>query len=314
MTRVPRAAAVLVSLLLALATPVLAAGPTGTAAAVAVAGTPAVEHAHRPRPAPKVLLVGLDGAAFARFRSARMPALDRLRRQGLTATSLLPYPPGAPTLSGPGWSSVLTGTWPAKHHVRDNFFRGARFDRYPDVLTRVERARPRMTTAGFSIWDPITERVLSRAVDLRSDSRTDTQTTAEAVSYLRRGDADATFVHLCEADHAGHAHGASSRQYAVALTRVDHRIGRLLAAVRARATYERERWLVLVTADHGMRLRGGHGGGSPIERRTFVVAVGPGTTPGSRSRSVEVVDLAPTVLRHLGIPVRARWGLDGRAL
>lgn len=293
----------------------VAPGSAHAATPTASATTDLSARLPKPKPRPKVLLIGLDGAAFARLADARMPVLDRLRRQGLTAPSMLPYaPPVAPTVSGPGWSTILTGVGPGKHHVRDNYFRGRRFDRYPDVLTRVEHARPALATAGFSIWDPVTEIILGRAVDRRVDRRVDNEVTSAASRYLRSARADATFVHLCEVDHAGHAHGADSAEYAAALGRVDRRIGRLLRAVRSRASYDGEDWLVLVTADHGMRPRGGHGGGTPAERRTFVVAVGDGIRPGSRSRAVGVTDLAPTILDHLGIRVRRQWGLDGRAL
>ena len=44
----------------------------------------------------------------------------------------------------------------------------------------------------------------------------------------------------------------------------------------------------------------------------FLLAAGPGVTPGSRSGRVEIVDLAPTILHLLGLPVPA--GLDGRIL
>jgi predicted AlkP superfamily phosphohydrolase/phosphomutase len=44
----------------------------------------------------------------------------------------------------------------------------------------------------------------------------------------------------------------------------------------------------------------------------FLLAAGPGITPGSRSGRVEIVDLAPTILHLLGLPVPA--GLDGRIL
>ncbi|NED89156.1 alkaline phosphatase family protein, partial [Streptomyces sp. SID11233] len=79
-----------------------------------------------------VLLVGIDGALLSRTAAAGTPRLDALRASGVTATSLLYSEPLAPTLSGPGWSTILTGVWPDKHKVRDNDFTGRRFDLYPD--------------------------------------------------------------------------------------------------------------------------------------------------------------------------------------
>lgn len=72
--------------------------------------------------------------------------------------------------------------------------------------------------------------------------------------------------------------------------------------------------MVVVTADHDLHPDGGHGGGAPLKCGTFVVGVGAGITPGSPCRAVGVVDLAPTMLDHLRVRVRARWRLDGEPL
>ncbi|MGE4426976.1 MAG: hypothetical protein AB7G37_11040, partial [Solirubrobacteraceae bacterium] len=56
-----------------------------------------------------------------------------------------------------------------------------------------------------------------------------------------------------------------------------------------------------------------HGGGSDIERRSFVVATGPGVTGPRAEDSVRVTDIAPTVLHQLRVPQDPAWNLDGRS-
>ncbi|MEV4558100.1 hypothetical protein AB0K51_14065 [Kitasatospora sp. NPDC049285] len=49
----------------------------------------------------KTLVIGIDGATFAKFDKARMPVVKGLMADGMTATSNLYAAPMAPTLSGP---------------------------------------------------------------------------------------------------------------------------------------------------------------------------------------------------------------------
>ncbi|WP_432040455.1 alkaline phosphatase family protein [Streptomyces cucumeris] len=263
---------------------------------------------------PKSLVIGVDGATFAAFGSARMPNLAALRTGGTTATSNLYASPMAPTLSGPGWSTIATGVWPDKHKVVDNSFLGADFARYPDYATRLETAKPERNTLVVGTWGPITGTVFGPAVDTRIAGSDDADTTAKAVDKLASTDADATFVHLDEVDGAGHGHGTASQEYRDALEAADGRIGRILQAVTSRATYADEDWQIIVTADHGHTAGGGHGGSSPAERQTFVIAKGTGFAPGSVRHDVKVSDVAPTVLAHLGVPSDPAWKLDGKAI
>ncbi|SCD40309.1 Type I phosphodiesterase / nucleotide pyrophosphatase [Streptomyces sp. SolWspMP-sol7th] len=233
---------------------------------------------------PKVLLLGIDGALLGRTAAAGTPHLDSLRASGVTAQSLLYSEPLAPTLSGPGWSTILTGVWPDKHKVRDNNFTGGRFDLYPDFLTRAERYRPALSTYAVASWNPLTTTVFSPEVDTRvstPEAEYDTGTTQRAVAALREGNHDAVFVHLDNVDHAGHSYGAASSQYLAALATADAQLGQLLGAVRGRATYAQEDWLLLVTTDHGHTDPGGHGGNTLPERQTFLVASGGGLPPGA---------------------------------
>ena len=54
-----------------------------------------------------------------------------------------------PSVSGPSWSSMLTGVWPGKHGVTDNGFAGRDYARHPSFLARVEQLRPDETSHQF---------------------------------------------------------------------------------------------------------------------------------------------------------------------
>ncbi|UUU26192.1 alkaline phosphatase family protein [Streptomyces sp. DSM 40750] len=301
----------------------------------------------------KVLVVGMDGVRFDRLPLPRPPAgatplslrppstapvLHGLMAAGAHGSSLLPYgevdgqAEGGPstsmayTDSGPGWSSVLTGVWPDRHGVTGNDFTGADYARHPDFLSRAVTARPGLRTAAAVSWPELVHRgTLGPAIGrrVRYDGESDGYESADrrvartAVRWLTEDDPDVVFVYFGATDEAGHAAGPLSPAYDQALLAQDAHIGRLLDAVDARRSdpvRADEHWTVLVTTDHGHLDTGGHGGDTRAEREVFVVLAEPGTPAGTLLDTPRLIDIAPTVLDRLGIPVDPAWGLRGRAL
>ncbi len=288
----------------------------------------------------RVLVVGMDGLRYDRLtrEPSTAPVLHSLMATGAHGTSLLPYgePDGraehgpsagmAYTDSGPGWSSILTGVWPDRHGVTGNDFKGADYARYPDFLTRAATARPGLRTAAAVSWPALVRRgTLGRAIGRRrrynGESRgydtADRRVARTALRWLTRHDPDVMFVYFGATDEAGHATGPLSPAYDQALLAQDAHLGRLLEAIDARRSdpaHADEHWTVLVTTDHGHLDTGGHGGDTHAEREVFVILAEPGMPGGTRLDTPRLVDIAPTVLDRLGIPVDPAWGLQGRVL
>lgn len=267
----------------------------------------------------KVLVIGLDGLRHDRIAAADAPNLDALIASGTFGTSLLYTNPMAATSSGPGWSTIATGVWPDKHGVKDNSFTGKRYDLHPDFLTRLEAANPALSTYAALDWRPLGDQgtfgpsIDSRLVldgDANGYPAEDERVTQASVQVLRDGNPDAAFVYLGAIDIAGHNSGAASKAYLDTIKASDAQIGRLIAAVRARPTYSGERWTFVVATDHGHTDSGGHGGSTIEERRTFVLASGPGIAAGATPKDTRLVDVAATVFGQLKLPLPA--GLDGR--
>jgi predicted AlkP superfamily pyrophosphatase or phosphodiesterase len=295
----------------------------------------------------KVLVVGMDGLRFDRLQAVGAPVLAGLMSSGAYGTSKLPYgEAGTPrtespgevvpktpepgdggrvirsrTDSGPGWSSIATGTWPDKHGVVDNGFAAAQFTKFPDFLTRAKRARPELTASAFYSWAALDEfGAFSRAIDHRLvlDGYTqgwadaDKQVAETAERHLAEDDPDAVFVYLGDTDEVAHDLGPLCPEYTAALHTQDAYLGRLLDAIRGRAAFGGERWTVLVTTDHGHVDEGGHGGTSDEERTVFVIANRLGEDLAGRSlREPRLVDVGPTALAVLGVTIDPAWNLDG---
>ena len=271
---------------------------------------------------PKVLVIGIDGVRPDVLAEVPTPNIDALTIGGsFTARTRTT----TPSVSGPSWSSMLTGVWPDKHGVTDNEFGGRQYEAFPDFLTRIESIRPELGTFAAVDWLPLMEiegggPTISDAVDVRvamdgyvtgwADG--DVAVTAAAVAHLSEADPDALFVYLGNPDETSHQHGSIGMEYREAIAMSDQQIGHLVEAVRARPTFGEENWLVLISTDHGRREDGGHGGDSPMEMTTFILVSGPAAAIGTPAGDTFIVDVAVTALTHLGIPLDPSWELDGR--
>ncbi len=303
-----------------------AAAPANAAAqpgVVAVARTSDPAGA-APQPTPKVLLIGIDGVRPDVLAQVATPNIDALAASGWYTAEARTT---TPSVSGPSWSSMLTGVWPGKHGVTNNNFTGRDYDTWPGFLTRAERERPELATYAALDWLPLGELpeggpVLPATIDARAVldgydlgwAAADGEVTAHAVRHLGQADPDVMFVYLGNPDETSHQHGSIGTEYRDAIALADSHVGMLIDAVRARPGYENEDWLVLISTDHGRSADGGHGGDSPEEMTIFILASGAATVDWPQPGPAHIVDVAATALAHLGIEIDPAWGLDGRPL
>jgi predicted AlkP superfamily pyrophosphatase or phosphodiesterase len=141
--------------------------------------------------------------------------------------------------------------------------------------------------AGLAAWDAADEAITERAAAILA---------ADDVAGTPR----VSFTYLGAVDFAGHATGAGGA-YRAALRAADQRVERLLAAVRGRPSYPRERWTAVVVTDHGHLDAGGHGGREPEVTMAWAAAAGPGIEPGGRPLITRQEQVAPLVLRAAGL-------------
>lgn len=275
--------------------------------------------------APKVLLVGIDGVQYQRARELNLPVLFSLHTTRAYTGGVTGLSSQADTLSGPGWTTVLTGVWADKHGVTSNTS-GAANREFPSLFRRLRQARPEAYIASLASWAPINERFLAHDVagnDLNLAGRSDAETLAAAVDVLRHAPVDLLFVHLSAPDNVGHSQcfGAA---YDRALVQADRALGTLLAEVRARAP-QGEDWLVLVTTDHGREPPRGchHSAQTRQEKEIFIASNQPMNAEFGQHLPApdpqldglyghaSQASIAPTVLRHLGLAPGADALFDG---
>ena len=278
-----------------------------------------------------LLLVSLDTVradhvGSYRYAGARTPRIDALANAGLRfehATTVVP-------LTLPAHSSLMTGTFPGWHGVRDN----GGFYLDDDQLTLAEMLRERGFRTGGFVGAFVLDRRwgISQGFDRYFDdfdldkyenaSMMDTiqrpggEVVDHALEWLK---ADATqpffaWVHLYDA-HTPYEAPEPYRSrfprtrdgaYDAEISSADAQVGRLVDALRDAGRLDDT--LIVVVGDHGEML-GEHGepthGFFIYEGATRIPLVisGPGVPAAVISDQVRIVDVAPTALSLLGVPV-----------
>ena len=276
-------------------------------------------------PLNRLLVIGIDGCRPDAIAAAKTPNLDALIKAGAysdTTKILGDRYRKNDTVSGPGWSSFLTGVWADKHGVQDNQFEGRNYGLYPHFFKRIKQQFPDARTGSFVNWEPIDKYIVESA-DVRvvypskgaeGYAENDILLAKEASQFLINGEPHVAMVYFGAVDETGHKYGfhPSVPEYIHAIETVDEHVGTVVEAMKGRSEFASENWLVLVSTDHGGKDKG-HGGGHDVPEilTTFLIVSGRDSARGAIDRPTYVVDLPVTGLTHLGVTIDPKWKLDG---
>lgn len=252
------------------------------------------------RPFDHVVIVSFDGMRYDGSRRAHAPHLDRIRLEGAdasNATTIL----NSTTL--PAHSSMLTGTLPGTHGMNFDDFRPERgFVRVPTIFQPAHDAG--FATAMFVSKTKLRHLAVPGSLDVWSLPHSSCERVAAAAAgYLVSATPGITFVHFSEPDDAGHMHRWMSVRYLAAIRRADACLGTVLEGMAQNPGHDR--FLLIVTADHGGHRRG-HGTQRPIDLRIPWIAWGRSVRRGTFDSPVQTTDTAATALAALGLP-RPVW-------
>ena len=260
----------------------------------------------------KILVIGIDGLNLQMaLTTGCAPTISSLHAQGYFTTLTV----DAPTYSGPGWSTLLTGSTHGQHGVKDNSFTGHKLLLRPDLLSLAYYQDQSTTTFAAAGWPPLVDpaghgpviherreqqkayrhRVIVRDGETYGYTLADAEIQTAAMYAIEKHGPDVSFIYFCGADESAHAFGAVGEEYRGAISRIDDYVGNLLKAVEYRSSVD-EPWLVVITTDHGHLDEGGHGGDSPQERASFVIAQGFGRANPDWPADFQAHDLTPLML------------------
>jgi choline-sulfatase len=257
------------------------------------------------------------------------PLMDRLASEGLRFDAAH----AQSVLTLPSHASILTARYPFDHGVRDNagFRLAASIDTLP-VWLRAAGYRTGAFVSGF----PLDERFgLAHGFDVYDDRLADTprpafleqeragvETVAHAKAWIdaARGQLTFCWVHLYEPHFPYRppepfASRFVNDPYEGEVAAADAALAPLLEPILNGA--ERGRWIIVLTGDHGEAL-GDHGEAThgifayESTLRVPLIVDAPGLSASVRQSSVRHVDIAPSILDLLGLPLPPN--LDGRSV
>ncbi len=292
---------------------------------------PATRPVDTPRKAVFIILDGIPADVVERVET---PTIDAIAAAGGYTRAWVGGEPGGPTetptISAPGYMSLLTSTWANKHNVWDNSRQSPNYA-YWNIFRIVETVEPSRRTALFSTWidnrtvllgdgkpdagryrlDHVADGFELDTVQFPHDKASryilaiDERVSTLAAEHIRAQGPDLTWVYLQHTDDVAHAYG-DSEPFFEAVRQADVQLDRIWAAVKHRQALG-EDWMIVVTTDHGRdAVTGkGHGGRSERERRTWIVTNHAQLDTRFTQGTPAIVDIAPSILQHLRIAVPA---------
>jgi hypothetical protein len=235
----------------------------------------------------RVVLVILDG--MRADRASGLPVLDALRARGAWREVESSFP----TISIPQYWAMLSGVEPVLSGARTNGYR--EFPLPVDNLFRIAHdAGLSLGAFGADTEGPWYPREFSAWFRREHFG----ESYPQALSASLREPIDLTVVVEDWIDAAGHHGNVSGPAYDEAARKDDADLGQLAALL------DFSKDTLIVTADHGHRDEGGHGGDERECMSVPLLAVGAGIVPGSYDRA-QLVDVAPTLAALLGLPAPA---------
>jgi arylsulfatase A-like enzyme/Flp pilus assembly protein TadD len=282
---------------------------------------------------PNVVLITIDTVRADHvgcygYKQARTPTLDALAREGVLFRTAVAQVP----LTLPSHCSIMTGTYPPLHGVRDNL--GYNLGDDPPTLATLLKQKGYVTAAfvGAEVLDP--RRGLNQGFDTYSSpfrrkmtrnnplifNLQDLRRRAEdvvndALGWMRAQPRDANkpffvWIHLYDPhtpyDPPEQFRALLHDRYDGAIAYADDTVGKFLAYLREQSLYDHT--LIVAASDHGESF-GEHGEythGYFIYDTTLLVPLiikpssGSVIAPRRIEAPVRTIDIAPTVLQLLG--------------
>jgi hypothetical protein len=287
-----------------------------TAAAALLSSPPTPTH---------VLLIGTDGTNLDKILAdpvANVGFIDLMNQSVTGATSIV----GHTTISGPSWTTILTGVWDNKSGVINNLFNPAPYTPWPTVFNQLEyydaaNAGVDIDTAVIADWKYINDIGAAGSYPVAasdnifvefSNSWEDTddivaQKTIDRIHATDASQSSFIFSYQVAVDEAGHAYGGGSQQYADAVINTSQNIQAIMDEVQIWEQNTGEKWTVIVTTDHGHQqsVGFGHGFQSPNETSSFVMyRDGEPGDDGVQNLGYKNTDITPTIVNLFGAPLR----------
>ena len=292
----------------------------------------------------KAVFILLDGIPADVIEQVPTPALDEIAGLGGYSRAYVGGEKGGysetPTVSAPGYMNMITATWAHKHRVRDNAVKNPNYH-YWNIFRVAKKGNPKLRTALFSTWEDNRTKLIGHGKpeaggqlldywfdgfehdtlqfphrpDRKFIFEIDEHVSKEAARYISANGPDLSWVYLEFTDDIGHLFG-DGKEMEDAVKKADNQVERIWEAIKTREKQTGEKWMIVITTDHGRNPGDGksHGRQSERERLIWIVTNSDRLNPRFEHQPA-IVDIMPSVLRHLDleIPPGVKSEMDGIA-
>ena len=259
-----------------------------------------------------IVVIGVDGLSPDGILHADAPNLKQLRERGswtFHARGVMP------TSSSPNWASMIMGAGPEQHGITSNDWETNKFQisptvkgpggMFPTIYGVLRQQQPDAVIGVFHDWDGYGRLFERSMVDVIKNPSGPTNTTRQAIEFIKQKHPTLTFIHLDHVDGAGHEEGHGTPAYYAAVGSADFLIGEVVRAIQSSGLQENT--LILVTADHG-GVGKSHGGATMAELEIPWIIAGPGVRVGHEIKSpVNTYDTAATIAEVFSLKPPAAW-------
>lgn len=217
-----------------------------------------------------------------------------------------------PSMSRPMYETIHTGVPSSVHGIVANSI--VRRSTMPNIFQSVAGAG-KVTAAAAYYWvsELYNRAPYNRIDDKETDDESspiqhgrfytqdeypDIELFASAAHLVRKFSPDYLLLHPMGMDFHGETYGSDSKEYRNHAIQQDAWLAPLI-----QEWMERE-YTIIVTGDHGINKDGAHGGTTPEQRTVPFFAIQPsGRGRGDTGESISHLQIAPTILHLLGIPI-----------
>lgn len=283
----------------------------------------------------KVLFVGVDGLTYDALRRGvadkSLPNLGQLTVTRAWTGGVTGEATQQPTLSAPGWATLLTGQWADQHGVRSNA--PGQAIKTPSLFQRLKAAHPEARASGVFSSSLLAglagrDRDAGYLQALTDCAGLDDCVASQARDRITEG-YDVVLAQF-GAPGAAAAENGLDATYEAVLRRTDAALGALARQIAdRRAAHPDENWLTVVVASHGLGKTGTADGLPLSANKTIVLASSlPDMLGGSADDAAfdgawdsnwyalpSAADVAPTVLAHMAaLPGPSGYDMAGTPL
>ncbi|MES2426867.1 MAG: DUF4983 domain-containing protein [Bacteroidota bacterium] len=201
--------------------------------------------------APKVLYIIADGARGQSVRDAVIPNLSTLLPNSIYCWNSLA---DTTKTDATNWADMITGVKKEKHNVLTEDFAGNKLVTYAPIFQRIKSIKPTLRIAAFSASAAFKAN-LTGGADVSEGFTSDDALKTRMVNFLATDTASIVVGEFAGIEAAGNAAGSgfdiSFAPYKTAINTFDTQVGAILTALKSRATYANENWMIIIASNRG---------------------------------------------------------------